>query len=84
MCQHRLIAAVDGQQQEFFYGFDKISEQYFLYSDPEDGGESLVGFDAENAGTNGHLLEAFDFLGIFEKIPATHITKIGLDLPCCE
>ena len=80
MCQHTITA----DNVEYFYGFDKSSQDFFLFRDIEGEGNELVGRSGERPGTHGHLLEAFEDYGIFELIPQEHITKIGLDLPCCH
>jgi hypothetical protein len=80
MCQHTVTA----DNAEYFYGFDKISHEFFLFKDIDGEGSELVGGSGERPGTHGHLLEAFESLGIFDYVPSEHIAKIGLDLPCCH
>jgi hypothetical protein len=80
MCQH----AVAANNEEYFYGFDNISHEFFLFKDIEGEDNELVGGSGERPGTHGHLLEAFEAHNIFDLIPEAHITKIGLDLPCCH
>lgn len=80
MCQHRVTV----DKEEYFYGFDHVAGEYFMFKDFEDGESELVGYGGERPGTHGHMLEAIEEFNLTESIPARHITNIGLDLPCCN
>lgn len=84
MCQHRVTIKNDNVEEEYFYGFDIFAEEFFLVKDF--GGEEivLVGSGGEAPGTHGHMLEAIYANSLESLVPASHITKIGLDLPCCN
>lgn len=84
MCQHRVTSNNNNTKDEYFYGFDRIAEEFFLIKDF--GGEEviLVGYGGDEPGTHGHMLEAIYANSLENLLPYAHVTKIGLDLPCCD
>jgi len=83
MCQHRVVKNTDGVTSEYFYGFDKIMGEYFIFSDIEGEESELVGGSSETAGTHGKMLDALELYGISEDVSPESIQNIALDLPCC-